>query len=140
MADEKKKVCVLVFHDELCQVFNGLMTALSLLRAGEDVTIFFGSLGINVVHKDRIKELKCIPEQPKEEGEKLMEKMDEMELPSPEDMMTMLEMEGALLLACPLNYEMFEFTDDVLLDGVAVADPETFYTDIMVPADQVLSF
>jgi predicted peroxiredoxin len=137
---EKKKVCVLVFHDELCQVFNGLMTALSLLRAGEDVTIFFGSLGINVVHKDKIKELKCIPDQPEEAGKKLMEKMDEMALPTPEDMMTMLEMEGALLLACPLNYAMFEFTDDVLLDGVAIADPDTFYTDIMVPADQVLSF
>lgn len=137
---EKKKVCILIFHDELCQVFNGLMTALSLLRAGEDVTIFFGSLGINVVHKDRIKELKCVPDQPEEVGKKLMEKMDEMELPTPEDMMTMLEMEGALLLACPLNYELFEFTDDVLLDGVAIADPETFYTDIMVPADQVLSF
>jgi predicted peroxiredoxin len=140
MAEEKKKVCVLVFHDELCQVFNGLMTALSELRAGADVTIFFGSLGINVVHKDKIKELKCVPDQPKEVGEKLMAKMDEMALPTPEDMMTMLEMEGALLLACPLNYEMFEFTDDVLLDGVAIADPETFYTDIMVPADQVMSF
>jgi len=137
---EKKKVCVLVFHDELCQVFNGLMTALSLLRAGEDVTIFFGSLGINVVHKDKIKELKCIPDQPEEAGKKLMEKMEEMELPTPEDMMTMLEMEGALLLACPLNYAMFEFTDADLLDGVAIADPDTFYTDIMVPADQVLSF
>ena len=137
---EKKKVCVLVFHDELCQVFNGLMTALSLLRAGEDVTIFFGSLGINVVHKDKIKELKCIPDQPEEAGKKLMEKMEEMELPTPEDMMTMLEMEGALLLACPLNYAMFGFKDADLLDGVAIADPDTFYTDIMVPADQVLSF
>lgn len=59
---EKKNVCVLLFHDELCQVFNALMTALSLLRAGSDVTIFFGSLGINVVHKEKIKELKCVPD------------------------------------------------------------------------------
>ena len=141
---EKKKVCMLVFHDELCQVFNALMTALSLLRAGEDVTIFFGSLGINVVHKDKIKELKCVPDQPEEVGKRLMKKMDEMELPTPEDMMTMLEMEGATLLACPLNYEMFEFTEGDLLDGVEVADEDTiqeeFYNKIMVGADQVLSF
>jgi predicted peroxiredoxin len=137
---DKKKVCVLLFHDELCQVFNGLMTALSLLRAGSDVTLFFGSLGINVVHKDKIKELKCVPDQPEEMGKKLMDKMDEMALPTPEDMMTMLEMEGALLLGCPLNKELFEFTDEDLIDGVAIADPETFYTDIMVPADMVLSF
>lgn len=137
---EKKKVCVLLFHDELCQVFNALMTALSLLRAGSDVTIFFGSLGINVVHKERIKELKCVPDQPKEEQDKLMNQMDEMALPTPEDMMTMLEMEGALLLGCPLNKELFEFADEDIIDGVGIADPETFYTEIMVPADMVLSF
>ena len=33
------------FHDELCQVYNALMTALSLLREGSKVTLFFGSLG-----------------------------------------------------------------------------------------------
>ncbi|MEE9564100.1 MAG: hypothetical protein V3V63_00095, partial [Candidatus Hydrothermarchaeaceae archaeon] len=132
--------CVLLFHDELCQVFNALMTALSLLRAGSDVTIFFGSLGINVVHKEKIKELKCVPDQPEEEQDKLMNKMDEMALPTPEDMMTMLEMEGALLLGCPLNKELFEFADEDIIDGVGIADPETFYTEIMVPADMVLSF
>ncbi len=137
---EKKNVCVLLFHDELCQVFNALMTALSLLRAGSDVTIFFGSLGINVVHKEKIKELKCVPDQPEEEQDKLMNKMDEMALPTPEDMMTMLEMEGALLLGCPLNKELFEFADEDIIDGVGIADPETFYTEIMVPADMVLSF
>jgi predicted peroxiredoxin len=141
---EKKKVCILIFHDELCQVFNGLMTALSLLRAGEEVTIFFGSLGINVVHKDKIKELKCVLDQPEEVGKKLMDKMEEMELPTPEDMMTMLEMEGATLLACPLNYELFEFAEGDLFDGVKVAEEATiqeeFYTKIMVAADQVLSF
>ncbi|MEE8402651.1 MAG: DsrE/DsrF/DrsH-like family protein [Candidatus Hydrothermarchaeaceae archaeon] len=136
----KKKVCILLFHDELCQVFNGLMTALSLLRADGDVTVFFGSRGINVVHKEKIKELKCLPDQPKEEQDKVTAKMDEMELPTPEDMLTMLEMEGALLLACPLNKEIFEFKDDDFIDGVAIADPTTFYTDIMVPADMVLSF
>jgi hypothetical protein len=31
------------FHDELCQVYNALMTALSLPREGSKVTIFFGS-------------------------------------------------------------------------------------------------
>ncbi len=30
----KKNVSVMCFHDELCQVFNALMTALSLLREG----------------------------------------------------------------------------------------------------------
>ena len=60
----------MIFHDELCQVFNGLMTAISLQRAGADVTIFFGSRGINAVHKDRINDLKCLPDQPEEEQQR----------------------------------------------------------------------
>lgn len=137
---EKKKVSIMVFHDELCQVFNALMTALSLLRAGGDVTVFFGSLGINVVHKQKIKELKCVPDQPKEAQDELMNKMDEMALPTPEDMMTMLEMEGALLLACPLNKELFGFKDEDIIEGVAIADPPTYYTDVVMVADMNMSF
>jgi peroxiredoxin family protein len=49
-----KKASIMIFHDELCQVFNGLMTAISLQRAGAEVTVFFGSRGINAVHKEKI--------------------------------------------------------------------------------------
>ncbi|MHB8840336.1 MAG: hypothetical protein ACYC56_00880, partial [Candidatus Aquicultor sp.] len=62
-----KKVSIMCFHDELCQVFNAMMTALSLQRAGSQVTLFFGSRGINAVHKQKINELTCLPDQPKEE-------------------------------------------------------------------------
>ena len=34
-----KNVSVMCFHDELCQVFNALMTALSLLRAWTDTAV-----------------------------------------------------------------------------------------------------
>ena len=61
-----KNVSVMCFHDELCQVYNALMTALSLLREGSKVTIFFESRGVNAIHKDKVKELKCMPDQPKE--------------------------------------------------------------------------
>ncbi len=135
-----KKVSVMLFNDELCQVFNGLMTALSLLRSGAEVTVFFGSRGINAVHKEKIKELKCMPDAPKEVSEAVMKKMDEMNLPTPQDMLTMLEMEGALLLACPLNKDVFEFKDEDLIDGVSVADPDTYYTDIVMKADMNLAF
>ena len=53
-----KNVSIMCFHDELCQVYNALMTALSLLREGSKVTIFFGSRGINAVHKDKVNQLK----------------------------------------------------------------------------------
>jgi len=139
MAD-RKKASIMIFHDELCQVFNGLMTALSLERAGAEVTVFFGSRGINAVHKEKIKELKCLPDQPEEEQQKVMDRMEEMNLPKPEDMLLMLYMEGASLLACPLNKNVFEFKDDDFVEGVVIADPDTYYTDIVMLADMNLVF
>ena len=130
----------MIFHDELCQVFNGLMTALSLQRAGAEVTVFFGSRGINAVHKEKIHGLKCLPDQPEEEQRKVMARMETMNLPMPEDMLLMLHMEGAKLLACPLNKNVFEFANDDFLEGVVLADPETYYTDIVMQADMNLVF
>jgi peroxiredoxin family protein len=135
-----KKVSIMIFHDELCQVFNGLMTALSLQRTGADVTVFFGSRGINAVHREKIKDLKCLPDQPEEEQQKVMDRMEAMNLPMPEDMLLMLHMEGAKLLACPLNKSVFEFEDDDFVEGVVLADPETYYTDIVMQADMNLVF
>ncbi|MBU0730814.1 MAG: DsrE/DsrF/DrsH-like family protein [Proteobacteria bacterium] len=135
-----KKASIMIFHDELCQVFNGLMTALSLQRAGAEVTVFFGSRGINAVHKEKIKELKCLPDQPEAEQQKVMARMEQMNLPMPEDMLLMLHMEGARLLACPLNKNVFEFRDDDFVEGVVLADPETYYTDIVMLADMNLVF
>jgi len=137
---EQKKASIMIFHDELCQVFNGLMTALSLQRAGADVTVFFGSRGINAVHKGKIKELKCLPDQPEEEQQKVMDRMEVMNLPMPEDMLLMLHMEGAKLLACPLNKSVFGFEDDDFIEGVTLADPETYYTEVVMQADMNLVF
>jgi peroxiredoxin family protein len=137
---DHQKASIMIFHDELCQVFNGLMTALSLQRAGAEVTVFFGSRGINAVHKDKINDLKCLPDQPEEEQQKVMDRMEAMNLPMPEDMLIMLNMEGTNLLACPLNKSVFEFEDDDFIEGVTLADPETYYTDIVMKADMNLVF
>ena len=138
--EKAKNTSIMIFNDELCQVFNGLMTALSLQRAGSKVTVFFGSRGINAVHKEKIKTLKCLPDQPDEEQRKVTARMEEMDLPIPEDLLLMLHMEGATLLACPLNKNVFEFEDKDFIEGVTLADPETYYTDIVMQADMNLTF
>lgn len=135
-----KNVSIMCFHDELCQVFNALMTALSLLREGSKVTIFFGSRGINAVHKDKVKELKCMPDASKEISDAVMKKMDEMGLPSAEDLFIMLIAEGATVLACPLNISLFEMVPSDLIDGVKVADPAKYYKEVVMQADMNLTF
>jgi peroxiredoxin family protein len=140
MAKVTKNVSIMCFHDELCQVYNALMTALSLLREGSKVTIFFGSRGINAVHKDKVRELKCLPDAPKEISDAVMKKMDEMNLPTVEDLFIMLIAEKATILACPLNISIFEMIPSDLVDGVKVADPATYYKDVVIVADMNLTF
>ncbi len=135
-----KNVSVMCFHDELCQVYNALMTALSLLREGSKVTVFFGSRGVNAIHKNKVKELKCLPDQPKEMGDAVMKRMEEMELPTVEEMLFMLYKEGAKMLACPLNVPLFGMTKADFVDGVELANPATYYKEVMVPADVNLTF
>lgn len=135
-----KNVSVMCFHDELCQVYNALMTALSLLREGSKVTLFFGSRGVNAIHKDKVNQLKCLPGQPEEMGDAVMKRMEEMELPTAEELLFMLYKEGAQLLACPLNVPLFGMKKEDFVEGVELANPATYYKEIMVPADMNLTF
>lgn len=142
MAEGKiiKNVSVMCFHDELCQVYNALMTAYSLLKEGANVTMFFGSRGVNALHKDKVNKLVCMPDQPKEEGDAVMKRMDEMNLPTVEDLLFMLYKEGARLLACPLNVPLFAMTKKDFVDGVEIAEPATYYKDVVIKADMNLTF
>ncbi len=143
MNQEKKPakfVSIMCFHNEMCQVFNALMTAQSLLRAGSKVTIFFGSRGINAVHKDKIDKLVCLPDQPQAVQDAVVKKMEEMDLPEISLMMETLYYEGATLLACPLNLDVFGMSKNDLVMGVTVADPATYYKEIMMAADMNLAF
>lgn len=134
-----RNVSIMCFHDELCQVFNALMTALSLLRNGSRVTIFFGSRGVFAVHKEHVGNLVCMPDMP-EQGAAVMRRMDELDLPLLEDMFVALVAEGATLLACPLNIPLFGMSASDLVDGVKLADPATYYKDVVIQADMNLTF
>jgi peroxiredoxin family protein len=135
-----KFASVMCFHDELCQVYNAVMTALSLLRNGSGVTMFFGSRGVNALHKDKVAHLKCLPDQPQEFQDRVMKRMDEMELPVIEDLLFMFVAEGGTIYACPLNIPLFDMTEKDLLDGVKIADPATYYKDVVIQADMNLTF
>ncbi len=135
-----KSVSIMCFHDELCQVYNALMTAYSLLKEGSKVTIFFGSRGVNALHKDKVNKLVCMPDQPKEGSDAVMKRMEDMNLPTAEDLLFMLYKEGARLLACPLNVPLFAMTKKDFVDGVEIADPAAYYKDVVIKADMNLTF
>lgn len=139
METTKKVVSVMCFHDELCQVFNAMMTALSLLREGAEVTVYFGSRGVNAVHRDKVGALACLPDQP-EVGEAVTKRMDEMDVPSVEDLFFMFTHEGGQVLACPLNVPLFGMSESNLIDGAKLADPARYYKEVVLRADMNLTF
>ena len=134
-----KNVSIMCFHDELCQVFNAMMTALSLLREGANVTVYFGSRGVNALHKDKVGALACLPDLP-EIGEAVMKRMDEMDLPPVEDLLFMFTREGGKVLACPLNVPLFGMSERDLIEGATLADPARYYKEVVIPADMNLTF
>ncbi len=134
-----KNVSIMCFHDELCQVFNAMMTALSLLREGANVTVYFGSRGVNALHKDKVGALACLPDLP-EVGEAVLKRMDEMDLPPVEDLFFMFTREGGKILACPLNVPLFGMSERDLIDGATLADPARYYKEVVIPADMNLTF
>ena len=134
-----KNVSIMCFHDELCQVVNAMMTALSLLREGANVTVYFGSRGVNALHKDKVGALACLPDLP-EVGEAVLKRMDEMDLPPVEDLFFMFTREGGKVLACPLNVPLFGMSERDLIDGATLADPARYYKEVVIPADMNLTF
>lgn len=134
-----KNVSIMCFHDELCQVFNAMMTALSLLRESAKVTVYFASRGVNALHKDKVSHLSCLPDQP-EVGEAVMKRMDELDLPLVEDLFFMFTREGGQVLACPLNVPLFGMSEHDLIDGAKLADPARYYKEVVIPADMNLTF
>ena len=139
METPKKNVSIMCFQDELCQVFNAMMTALSLLRQGAKVTVFFGSRGVNAIHKDKVNTLRCLPDMP-EVGEAVMKRMDQLDLPLVEDLFFMFVHEGGEVLACPLNIPLFGMSERDLIDGAKIADPVRYYKEVVIPADMNLTF
>lgn len=139
METARKTVSVMCFHDELCQVFNAMMTALSLLREGADVTVFFGSRGVNALHKARVDKLQCLPDMP-EAGEAVMRRMDELDVPPVEDLFFMFSHEGGVLLACPLNVPLFGMSESDLIEGARLAEPARYYKEVVMRADMNLTF
>jgi len=81
-----------------------------------------------------------VPDEPKEVSDAVMKRMEEMDLPTIEDLFVMLIAKGATVLACPLNMPLFGMEDDDMLDGVTVANPATYYKNVVLQADMNLSF
>lgn len=69
-----------------------------------------------------------------------MKMMEQIELPSVEELLFMVYREGTKLLACSLNVPLFGMTNADFVEGVELASPATYYKNIVIQSDMNLTF
>lgn len=66
--------------------------------------------------------------------------MDELDVPSVEDLFFMFTHEDGQVLACPLNVPLFGMSESNLIDGARLAEPARYYKEVVMRADMNLTF
>ena len=118
----------------LSGVLPSLVLGITARRMGMEARIFYTFMGLNVLKKDWIKHIRCIP--PGTMGSipgmssmmtwMMKHRMEKADIPPPEDLLEMAQLEGVELAACKMTVDMMELTGDDLIDGVAIQTAEEF--------------
>jgi len=66
--------------------------------------------------------------------------MDDMDLPSVEDLFDMTMAEGGTVIACNLNVSLFNIPPKQLIDDVKIVCPAKYYRETVIPSDMNLTF
>lgn len=130
----EKRAALICSHDTLSGVLPSLVLGITARRMGMEARIFYTFLGVNVLKKDWIENIKCIPPgtlgaipgMPSVMTWMMKHRMDRAEIPPPEDLLQMAGLEGVELAACKMTVDMMELTADDFIEGVAVQTAEQF--------------
>lgn len=121
-------------QDTLSGVVPSLVLAITARRMGMEAKIFYTFMGINVLKKEWIKDVRCIPPgslgaipgMPAVMTWMMKNRMEKAEIPPPEDLLEMATLEGVQLAACKMTVDMMGLTTDDFVDGVEVETAEQF--------------
>lgn len=111
-----------------------LVMALNSVRLGNDATIFYTFMGMDVIKPGGIEKLKfypegtmgCIPGMPQMATGMMKKWMSEANIPDVSEMFEMAQLEGVKLVACHMTMEMMKLSQDDFVEGVEVWTAEEF--------------
>nr|WP_321513466.1 DsrE/DsrF/DrsH-like family protein [uncultured Pseudodesulfovibrio sp.] len=111
-----------------------LVMALNSVRLGHDATIFYTFMGMEVIKHGGVEKLKYYPEgtmgaipgMPHVATNMMKKWMSEANIPDPETMFEMAQIEGVRLVACHMTMEMMKLDQKDFVEGVEVWTAEDF--------------
>ncbi|MEQ9501833.1 MAG: DsrE/DsrF/DrsH-like family protein [Deltaproteobacteria bacterium] len=132
--DHARKVAIICSKGGLDEAYPALILANAARMSGIDVTMFFTFYGLDVVTEKKVDHLHVnmvgnptspiptmvagLPGMESFAAKMMKSKMDELDLPSPREMIQMLDEAGAEIYGCQLAMEMMKLENADLLPQV----------------------
>jgi len=150
---ETRKMAIICAKGGLDECYPALILANAARASGIEATIFFTFYGMDVVTEKKVDHLHVnmagnpsspmptivagLPGMESVAASMMKKKMDELEMPSVRDMLTMLSDSGCRLYACELAMKMFDLKEEDLIEQVEDVISATDFYEIAAGAQIV---
>jgi peroxiredoxin family protein len=131
---EKKKYTFICSRGTLDGAYPALILSINSVRLGNEATVFYTFMGINIVKKGYLAKLKfhppgflgAIPGMSSMATAMMKKQIDEANIPDIEELLEIAQLEGVKLVACKMTMDMMKMTEDQLIEGVEVMNAEEY--------------
>jgi peroxiredoxin family protein len=125
---EKNKAIFVCAKDTLEGAYPSLVMGINAARTGMETRIFYTFMGVNMVLKEGAKKARyyppgfvgAVPGMSFIASAIMKRKIKKANIPSLDDMMEMVRLEGVKLIACHMTVEMMRLDKDAFVDGVEI--------------------
>jgi peroxiredoxin family protein len=135
IATQQRKVAIICSHGGLDEAYPALILANAARQSGIEAFVFFTFWGLDVITEGKVDHLHVnltgnpasgmptlvagLPGMEGLAGKMMKKQMEELDLPGPREMLSILHESGAQLYACELAMKMFKRTKEELVPQVA---------------------
>lgn len=134
------EACDLKKHTFICSrgtldgAYPSLILAINSKRLGNDATLFYTFMGINIVRKGYLEKLKfhppgfmgAIPGMSQLATGMMKKQIEEAGIPDIEILLESAQLEGVRLVACKMTMDMMKIDESDLIEGVEVMNAEEY--------------
>jgi len=131
---EKQKHTFICSRGTLDGAYPSLILAINSARLGNESTVFYTFMGINIVRKGYLAKLKfhppgfmgAIPGMSQLATGMMKRQIEKANIPDIEELMEVAPLEGVRLIACKMTMDMMGLTEDDLIEGIEVMNAEQY--------------
>jgi len=130
----KQKYTFICSRGTLDGAYPSLILAINSVRLGNEATIFYTFMGINILRKGYLAKVKfhppgflgAIPGMATVATGMMKKQIEEAGIPDLGELFEIAQLEGVKLVACRMTMDMMKLSDEDLIEGVQVMNAEQF--------------